>query len=302
MSSGDYPTGLEHLTSLPGFARLAINRCNFPPVILGSLTFQQYPEQIQLEGVVPFHNQLFSALEQIADTEQRTENFSAYMRASFLLDRPDKAGFVIRKISDNQVNDILPVPTQKARIKRRKTREKADYLRILRGWMFDADGQEAAVLKSWVESRFGLLARNHKGPLRGFSSERYQIYLADRAQGLYNTNGLEAQLDLLYSYCQYELKRRYPGQTHFILYRGVNNLRQYEYLTEDKKQPVLLLNNLNSFSDSKEQAESFGDYILTVRVPLSKLLFFPDLLPKVLRGESEYLVLGGAYQVEVSYF
>jgi NAD+---dinitrogen-reductase ADP-D-ribosyltransferase len=268
-------------TSLPAYARLPINRCNLPAVILGSLTFQEHPVEIFLDGVSELHADLFNHLELVLDAEQRAIHFMDYMRSSFLLDNLDEAGFDV----------------QHSKLKR----DKADYLRILRGWMFDPDGKEAAVLKSWVESRFGLMPRNHRGPLGDYSTENYQAYLSDRAKGLYNTNGLEAQLDLLYTYCQYEIEQSCPTQSHLTLYRGVNHVKEHEILEKVRKQEfVLLLNNLNSFTNQRDRADEFGDYILQAQVPLVKLLYIPGLLPHRLNGENEYLVIGGVYRVNVS--
>lgn len=266
--------------SLPRDACLPFNRCNLPPQILGSLTFQQHPTALHLDGVIALHGHFFEQLEGLADQAQRAGAFKDFMRASFLLDRLDEVG----------------LQTDKQRLRR----DQADYLRMLRGWMFDPDGREAAVLKSWVESRFGLLPRSHRGPLGDFNGENYQAYLVARAQGLYNTNALEAQLDLLYTYCQYELAGRCPAQQHLLLFRGVNRIGDHEILTrQDRHTCILLLNNLNSFSSNRERADEFGDYILEVRVPLSKLLFTPGLLPGALRGEEEFLVIGGIYQAQV---
>ncbi len=64
---------------------------------------------------------------------------------------------------------------------------------------------------------FGLLPRHHGGPIRDFSGEAYRRYLEMRATALYGTNALEAQLDLLYTYCQYELARSHPNKTHLTL-------------------------------------------------------------------------------------
>ncbi|MEL0584001.1 MAG: NAD(+)--dinitrogen-reductase ADP-D-ribosyltransferase [Candidatus Thiodiazotropha sp. (ex. Lucinoma kazani)] len=270
-------------TSLPAYARLSINRCNLPAVIHGSLTFQQHPVTLTLDGVHELHAELFSRLETVPNREERAIHFMDYMRSGFLLDHLDEAGF----------------DTEHCRHKR----DKADYLRVLRGWMFDPDGKEAAVLKSWVESRFGLLPRSHRGLLGDFSLENYQTYLLDRSRGLYNTNGLEAQLDLLYSYCQYEIRQRYPSQTHIRLYRGINQIKEHEIVQQsDKHNCILLLNNLNSFTDKRERADEFGDYILETETPLVKLLYFPELLPDSLKGENEYLVIGGVYQIKVDTF
>ncbi|MET0065364.1 MAG: NAD(+)--dinitrogen-reductase ADP-D-ribosyltransferase [Candidatus Thiodiazotropha sp.] len=270
---------LQKAASLPSYARLSINRCNLPSVILGSLTYQYHPVSLEIDGVKQLHRELFSTLVDIDNAQTRADNFHDYMRSGFLLDHLDEAGF--------------------SRNSRCIKRDKADYLRVLRGWMFDADSKEAAVLKSWVESRFGLRPRNHHGPLGDESSEQYQRYQYDRARGLYNTNALEAQLDLLYTYCQYEAARRFPDQV--ILFRGTNQVREYEVLDRpEKRRYIMILNNLNSFSCDRTRADEFGDYILEVRVPIAKLLYFPDLLPGTLKGESEYLVIGGVYDVSVS--
>ncbi|MES9971659.1 MAG: NAD(+)--dinitrogen-reductase ADP-D-ribosyltransferase [Candidatus Thiodiazotropha sp.] len=272
---------VPNTTSLPAYARLSINHCNLPAVILGSLTFQHHPVPLMLDGVRELHDELFSRLEEVSNRQERAIHFMDYMRSGFLLDNLDEAGF----------------DATQSRLKR----DKADYLRILRGWMFDPDGKEAAVLKSWVESRFGLMPRNHGGPLGDYSSARYMAYLSDRAQGLYNTNGLEAQLDLLYTYSQYELKQCYPLQTHITLYRGINHIEDHEILHHlDKHHCILLMNNINSFTNQRERADEFGDYILEAEIPLVKLLYFPNLIPDRLRGENEYMVIGGVYRVAVT--
>ena len=46
----------------------------------------------------------------------------------------------------------------------------------------------------------------------------------------------------------------------------------------------------------------FGDYILETHVPVTKILFFNRLIPQApLKGESEYMVIGGDYTVTASY-
>ncbi|MEZ5588910.1 MAG: NAD(+)--dinitrogen-reductase ADP-D-ribosyltransferase [Sedimenticolaceae bacterium] len=267
----------EMAAALPKFARLPINRCNLPPQILGSLTFQRHPTALCLDGVEALHGRFFAELDGIDDALQRAAAFNALMQAAFVLDALDEAGLENRA--------------------QRVRRGNADYLRLLRGWMFDADGQEAAVLKSWVESRFGLVSLSHRGSIRDTGSAQYQRYLAARAQGLYNTNALEAQLDLLYSYCQYELARRLPQQQHLTLYRGTNRIEEYDVLAKPAPHRwIMVLNNLNSFSDDPERADEFGDIVLLARVPKAKVLFMPGLLPGTLRGEQEYLVIGGVYE------
>lgn len=267
--------------TLPASARSPINRCNLPAIILGGLTYQQHPVAISIDGVQALHWRFFRALDEIPEAQVRALHFRQYMCSAFLLGQGEQAG----------------LDRDNAGIRR----DKADYLRLLRGWMFNADGIEAAVLKRWMESRFGLLARNHGGALDRQSGDTYAAYQADYVRGLYNSNALESQLDLLYSYCQYELQRQWPQRSHRQLYRGINQLDEHDVVNRvDSSECVLLLNNLNSFSDDRAQSDTFGDVILDIQVPTAKLLYFPELLPGTLQGENEYLVIGGVYRTLVT--
>jgi NAD+--dinitrogen-reductase ADP-D-ribosyltransferase len=263
---------------VPSYAQQTLNHCNLPAALLGSLQFQYHPTALFLDGVRELHGQLFTALETLASPPQRAQQFMDYMVVQFRLHHLEDAGL------DNSA---------------RSKRVKADYLRMLRGWLFDPNGREAAVLKGWVESRFGLLPRYHHGPLHDAESETYRAYLNARAKGLLGTNALEAQLDLLYSYCQYELARQYAPQQHLLLYRGTNQFEGYDVLKQvDKHHAVVLLNNLNSFTADRERADEFGDLLLEVEIPWQKILYHSKLLPATLEGEDEYLVIGGVYQVQ----
>ena len=110
--------------SLPWWSRLPINRCNLPPVVLGSLSFQDQPEDLRLDGAFPFQAELFSMLDSLPEKTARAEHFIDYMTVHFCLETSEDAG---------------------GESKRHRT--KADYTRMLRGWLFDADGREAAVIK-----------------------------------------------------------------------------------------------------------------------------------------------------------
>ncbi|MBF0420261.1 MAG: hypothetical protein HQL78_08870 [Magnetococcales bacterium] len=167
--------------------------------------------------------------------------------------------------------------------------------------LFNPDGREAAVLKGWVASRFGLNPRYHDGPLDDYESEPYQRFLSMQSAGLYNTNALESQLDVLYHFCQYELALRHDNKDHLTLYRGVNAIDQHDILAKGPGgTAVVLLNNLNSFSDDRERASEFGDYILETNVPLAKIIFYRDLLPGTFKGEGEVMVIGGLYRVRLA--
>ena len=264
--------------TLPRYARLPINRCNIPAVILGSLTFQRFPTPLHLDSVAELHADLFLRLDRIADKADRATAFCDYLTVHFCLEELEKAGLSERS----------------------KQRAKANWMRVLRGWSFDSDGREGAILKGWVESRFGLLPRFHGEALRDFSGSAYLHYQEMRSSGLYGTNALESQLDLLYAFSQYEFRRSPPDEKRIELYRGINRIAEHEVLTGSKSRQIVLFNNLVSFTASRERASEFGDYILSTRVPTAKIFFNCDLLPSVLKGEDEYLVIGGVYDIAIS--
>jgi hypothetical protein len=97
------------------------------------------------------------------------------MVVHFRLERPEELGFVPEL---GRLNACRRHPDPRARTR-------SNYLRLVRGWAFDSDGREAAVLKGWVESRFGLLARYHRGCLHDPASEAQARYQEARAAGLY---------------------------------------------------------------------------------------------------------------------
>ena len=262
--------------TLPRYARLPINRCNVPPVILGSLTFQRFPSPLHLDGVAELHADLFRRLARIDDKTERATAFRDYLAVHFCLEELEKAG----------LNE------------RSRRRANANWVRVLRGWSFDSDGREGAILKGWVESRFGLLPRFHGEPLRDFSGAAYLHYQEMRSAGLYGTNALESQLDLVYAYSQYEFQRS-GGASRIELFRGINHLAEHETLTGSKSRQIVLFNNMVSFTTSRERASEFGDYIVTARIPSQKVLFSCDLLPGILKGENEYLVIGGVYDIAI---
>lgn len=267
-----------HKASLPKSARLPINRCNLPAVVLGGLTFQENPSPLLLDGIAELHQDLFRRLNDSPVATWPTV-FRDYMTVHFRLEWPEQIG-----LTDHN-----------------RGRVKANYSKLIRGWSFDSDSREGAVLKGWVESRFGLMPRYHRAPLRDTSSDVYRLYEEQRAQGLYGTNALEAQLDLVYTFCQLSLAAHYPGRTHLTLYRGVNRLSEHEVLESGEVGGhVVLLNNLNSFTCSRERAGEFGDYILSVAIPMPKVFFYHQQLPGLLQGEDEFLVLGGVVNVGLS--
>ncbi|MDR3351665.1 MAG: NAD(+)--dinitrogen-reductase ADP-D-ribosyltransferase [Zoogloeaceae bacterium] len=274
----------EDAIRLPETACLPINRCNLPAAILGSLAYQKAPLPLELDGVRELHRDLFRRLEATPHAKARAEVFRDYMTVHFRLEHLEEAG--------------LATGTAGAKASRART----NYMSLIRGWCFDANGHEGAALKGWVESRFGLLPRYHGGLLRAPEDEAHRRYRRIQAQMCYGANALEAQLDLVYAYCQYEFARAHPEQTHLQLYRGVNRLEEYEILGGARKEPILLLNNLSSCTATRERAEEFGDHILTLEAPIPKILFHCQLLPFILKSEDEFLLIGGLYRTQCSHW
>jgi NAD+--dinitrogen-reductase ADP-D-ribosyltransferase len=117
--------------------------------------------------------------------------------------------------------------------------------------------------------------------------------------------GAMMQLDLLYTFCQDELRRRLPNTRSKTLYRGTHDPEEYVIRNQasngeaqSRRIALVQLNNLSSFTSDPELAWEFGSSAWEVEVPLAKIVFFSGLLPKsLLTGESEHLVLGGYYNV-----
>ena len=255
-----------------------MNRCNLPPWAIASRHYNKNPQVIKIQGVHHNGRPLFEKL----DAE----------------DDPDKRGMIF--------HDFMDVRYQLHQWQREESKNsrkalKKSYLRFLRGWLFDSNSVEGAVLKGWVESRIGLAPIFHYEPIHDFDSEAYFRYTVERMKGSARTSAILPQLDLLYEYVQYEMRRRFAGQTHMTLYRGVYNFEEHQVIEKQEKSHFLLrLNNLNSFTDDFERAWEFGSRVLQAEVPLTKIFFMGGLLPKSLfKGEGEVMVIGGEYEVKV---
>lgn len=219
----------------------------------------------------------FQKLATIASAEERALTFNDYMSVKFQLHQWQDHTDAARKSIKNS------------------------YLRFLRGWMMDSNSVEGAVLKGWVESRMGIPPTFHKGKLQGIDSEYHIGYVIDRMKGSERTNAINSQLDLLFEYCQYELELKLAGEKWITLYRGTFEATEHELLeVVGKREQVVRLNNLVSFTSFEERAWEFGSTVWAVRVPVSKIFFFSELLPtSILKGEGEYMVIGGEYHVRV---
>jgi NAD+---dinitrogen-reductase ADP-D-ribosyltransferase len=254
----------------------AFNHCNLPPWVIASRHFNDNPQPLEVQGVRGANRFLFDRLDLLPTAEERALVFNDYMSVKFQLHQ-----------WENQATD-----TAKKSIRN-------SYLRFLRGWMMDSNSVEGAVLKGWVESRMGLPPTFHKLPIPGIHDEAYMVFVTDRTRGSARTNAINSQLDLLYEYCQYELARRHPGERWLTLYRGTFDATEHEVLeTVGKREQIVRLNNLVSFTSVEERAWEFGFTVWEVRVPLAKVFFCNDLLPNsIMKGEGEYMVIGGVYRV-----
>lgn len=254
------------------------NLCNLPPWALASRHFNRHPQPLEIQGVRRANRLLFERLETLDDPQARGALFHDYMDVTFQL---------------HQWEREVSAPGRKSL--------KNSYLRFLRGWMFESNSLEGAVLKGWVESRMGLPPTYHREPIEGIHSEAYFLYIVDRMKGSARTNAINAQFDVLYEFVQYELRRRHSETPHLVLFRGIHDFNEHLILEKEGKNRFLLrLNNLNSFTSDFERAWEFGTRVLRAEVPLSKIFFRGNLLPSsLLKGEEEVLVIGGEFEVTV---
>ena len=272
------PESLYHANIAEDHSRssCSLNRCNLSPWIIGSEEFQANPLAVEIDGVRATDPGLFRCLESIGEAEARSQFFHDYLVAKFSLNEE-----IVRQGKRHPVYS---------------------YLHLLQAWGADSNGPAGAVMKSWAESRFGILATFHKGRLAD-EAEARQNFLLDRTRGAAKSIGVLMQLDLLYTFCQNELRQRFPDEKWKTLYRGTHDSEEYtirKAADQGGKNRIALvqLNNLSSFTSDSEVAWEFGSSAWEVKVPCAKIVFFSGLLPKhILAGESEYLVLGGYYNV-----
>jgi len=265
--------GIGHSTNLVGV----------PTDLLASCEFNTHSPALHISGVREMNKSLFTMLAEAPDLASAGEAFSCYMMAMFGID---------------------PEQRENARETGRR-RYRSSFMRLLKGWGYDSNGPEGAVLKGWVESRFGIFPTFHKEIIRRISRGAWTTYVEEKMSSRFHNNAIYVQLDLLFEFCQWALARfAFPDQLHLTLYRGINSFDEHQIVERiDKRTVVMRLNNLSSFTSDRDIAGCFGDTILTVQVPASKIVFFNGLLAThPLKGEGEYLVIGGEYRVTADYF
>lgn len=253
----------------------SFNYCNLPPWVIASRHFNENPQSLSIQGVKEANRFLFEKLADIPFQEDRALVFNDYMSVKFQLHHwQDQTSTASKSIRNS-------------------------YLRYLRGWMMDSNSVEGAVLKRWVESRMGITPNFHRARIFGIHSEAYFDFSVDVMKGSARTNAIQSQLDLLYEYGQFELPRKHPGCATILLYRGAYDASEHDVLEQiNKREQIVRLNNLVSCTSDEERAWEFGSTVWEISVPLCKVFFYNDLLPgSIMRGEGEYLVIGGEYRV-----
>jgi NAD+--dinitrogen-reductase ADP-D-ribosyltransferase len=250
--------------------------------LLASIDFNDFPQPLCIAGTRETHAGLFSLLATHGGSQAKAADaFAHYMEVAF--------GVAKRGAG------APPAGEGHAR---------SSYLKLLQGWGFDANGPPGAVWKGWVESRFGIVPTFHKEPLEHFPSPAWMHYLEEKLSSRFHNNCIQLQLDVLYEYCQWSLWRFRPFvDAHVPLFRGIDRAEARLLQGSIKeRRGVIRLNNLVSFSASRERAEEFGELMVCAQVPRAKLVFFPGLIhDRVLNGEGEVLVIGGDFEVTLSY-
>ncbi|MBI5717772.1 MAG: NAD(+) ADP-ribosyltransferase [Burkholderiales bacterium] len=253
-----------------------------PTRVLASTAFNAHPVPLHIAGAREANPGLFALLARCAGEAEARAVFEHYMSLAFGLARP-----------------AADEPAIEAR------RWRASYLKLLQGWGLDANGAAGAVLKGWVESRFGLVPVFHQAPLARFPSPAWVAYIEQKATSRFHSNNVLQQLDLLFEFSQWMLARFAPlgPGPSAELWRGSTRCEEQVVAGSlRERRCTVRLNNVVSFSRTREQAGCFGDWLLRAQVPLAKLLLWPGLLATaLLDGESEVLAIGGDYEVEASY-
>lgn len=258
------------------YSRPFINFIDLPPWVVTSLEFNASPEPLRLAGVRESNMHFFAQLDAEEDSDRRGEMFHEYMSVKFALHQWDEHESSARRSLRNS------------------------YVRYIRGWGMDSNSIEGAVLKGWVMSRFGVSPTFHKSLIQGSPFESCPQFAVDLIRGSARTNAIYSQFDLLFEFCQYELGRRRAGVDELTLYRGTHDPEEYRVLDSEHsgRSEVVQFNNISSFTSDREKAWEFGSTVWRVQVPLVKVCFYSELLPdSLLKGEDEYLLIGGQYLV-----
>jgi NAD+--dinitrogen-reductase ADP-D-ribosyltransferase len=266
------------------------NLVGVPARVLSSTAFNAHPVPLSIAGTRECHPGLFSLLARCQDLNDAAEVFVHYLNIAFGLRSP----------AAQEAADLGPAE---------RRRWRSSWRKLLQAWGMNNASPAGAVLKGWVESRFGLVPTHHRQPLQRFPSLTWVTYLEEKTFSRLHNNNIHQQLDLLFEFCQWALQRfglpghAAAGAPHVRLWRGSTHCDEQLVAGSLRgRHCTVRLNNLISFSLSLDDAGCFGDWVFEVLVPASKLVVFPGLLTgQVLQGEQEVLALGGDYEVVARY-
>jgi len=274
MSSYSKNSRIDRLKDLKRFYHFT-NLINIPTYMFVSREYNLNAMPVTISGVWEYYSDIFESINETKNISEASKIFTDAMTALFSLDEKHNG------------------------------KKPGSYQRLLKGWLFDSNSKEGAVMKGWVESRFGITPFFHKEIIPHVNSQEYYSFMMEKMDTRLNKNLVFHQLDMLYTYTQVVLKKFYSDDLpHIKLYRGVNDLSEHLVVEEyDKKELCIEQNSLVSFSSDREIASQFGDYILTSEIPYTKVIFFSKILPELsFVGEKEFLVLGGRYDTSITYF
>jgi NAD+--dinitrogen-reductase ADP-D-ribosyltransferase len=255
---------------MDGIYNLFSNLIGIPTSYFASPAFNITPSTVNINCVREMNAPLFGAMDKMETADDAAHIFIQHMRVVFDLGAAQEDG--------------------------KKKSYRANYLRLLKGWLFDSNRPEGAVMKGWAESRFGLFPLYHQEPITGINSPAYRIYTMEKMHPRFHNNAINSQFDLLYEFCQYYLDRFGPRKRKYTLYRGTNIGDGTHQVLEKRgrKEWVVRNNSLVSYTADVERADEFGDTVLEVEIPFEKILCFPQLLTGALpKSEMEFIVLGG---------
>jgi NAD+--dinitrogen-reductase ADP-D-ribosyltransferase len=291
------------------------NLVGVPAWVLASTEFNAHPIALSIAGTRAAHPGLFSLLDRCSALSDASVVLVHYLDIAFGLRAPAAHEAAALDLAERR-------------------RWRSSWRKLLQAWGMDNASPAGAVLKGWVESRFGLVPTHHRQPLRRFPAPAWVTYIEEKSCSRLHNNHIHQQLDLLYEFCQWALMRfglpghAAAGAQHVRLWRG--STRCDEQLVAGRlsvprsernaslpkgrdrvwggpalghgRHCTVRLNNLVSFSLSADDAGCFGDWVFETLVPTCKLLVFPGLLQgQLLQGEQEVLALGGDYEVVARY-
>lgn len=251
------------------------NQINLPTYLFVSKEYNINAAPVTISGVEAYYGKLFKILSECESVAEASDKFTKMMENIFHLD--------------------LKV----------RGKKNGNYLRLLKGWLFDAGSAEGAVMKGWVESRFGLVPIFHNKVIENTHSEAYYEYMVEKMDARHNKNLIFHQLDLLYTYTQTIIRSFFQhNMPQITLYRGINDLNEHRIVERYSKRDLCIeQNSLVSFTSDRDIASQFGDYILESKIPYTKVVFFSEVLPSFsFAGENEFLVLGGRYDTKIHYY